>query len=77
MKAEPLPLKKSHFETWLRPFFQLIDFIFTVNTEPTIRQYSDRQGNPIWQVYDPMSDRTIYLNSETEVRIWCDRQFND
>ncbi len=40
--------------------------------EPQITQICDRQGQVWWQVYDPLTGQTKYLDSETEVRIWLE-----
>jgi hypothetical protein len=40
--------------------------------EPQITQVCDRRGQLWWQVYDPMTGQTKYLDSETEVQIWLE-----
>jgi hypothetical protein len=45
---------------------------------PSIKvwQKYDRQGRPYcWYIYDPYRQRTICMGSETEVRIWLDKQY--
>ena len=43
--------------------------------EPKIWEKRDRLGN-IFKVYDPASDRFIYLSSENEVRIWLEERYS-
>jgi hypothetical protein len=43
------------------------------NKEPMIRQHCDRQGRKWWLAYDPVCNRTVYLSSEAEARVWLDQ----
>ncbi len=42
--------------------------------EPEIRQTLDTTGHRWWQVYDPLTGQTTYLESEAEVQIWLEER---
>lgn len=48
---------------------------FDTNSEPKIWEKKDRFGKTYYRIYDPISDRNIYLNSEAEVRWWLDKHY--
>ncbi|MBE9043392.1 hypothetical protein IQ255_03035 [Pleurocapsales cyanobacterium LEGE 10410] len=48
---------------------------FSTYSEPKIWERKDRDGNPYFRIFDPKSDRYIYLNSEDEVRWWLDERY--
>ena len=53
---------------------RLIHWLVT-KPELTVKQKVNRSGNVFWYVYDPMTERTAYLTSEEEVRIWIEERF--
>jgi hypothetical protein len=63
-------------QSWLGQLGQVLRSMFFVRDEPKLRQSIDRDGNQIWQIFDPTTNQTIWLDSETAVRIWLDRRFN-
>lgn len=52
-------------------------FVRSVRTtqEPQITWMRDRQGHSYFKIYDPLTEKHHYADSEQEVRIWldCDR----
>ncbi|HEY9649105.1 MAG TPA: hypothetical protein V6C95_00470 [Coleofasciculaceae cyanobacterium] len=52
----------------------LIDFL-KLSNEPRIWKTTDRQGNTVWRVYDPVSDRAVSLESEDEIRSWLEKRY--
>ncbi|MBC7972550.1 MAG: hypothetical protein H7Z11_20890 [Verrucomicrobia bacterium] len=40
--------------------------------EPEIRQTLDQTGQTWWNVYDPRTGQTVFLESEAEVRVWLE-----
>jgi hypothetical protein len=51
--------------------------LFTsVSDEPRIWQEHDQFGNVWWNVYDPISRRSIQFPSEQEVRRWLEKRFS-
>lgn len=34
-----------------------------------------RQGQTLWKVYDPSGDRTLFFETETELRAWIDQRY--
>jgi hypothetical protein len=61
-------------QSLLGKLLQAIVTAFKPHDEPIFWKKRDRNGNAYWQGYDPKSNRSIYLASEDEVRIWLDRQ---
>ena len=45
-----------------------------INSEPRIRE-EKRAGEMVWSVYDPTTQRSLYLSSETEVRCWLEKRY--
>lgn len=43
--------------------------------EPQVKLRRDRSGAEIWQVFDPMTEQTLYFDSEEAVRVWFDRRY--
>lgn len=44
--------------------------------EPHIWQTRDRNGDVLWNAYDPVTDRSLYYASEAEVRIWLENRYS-
>ena len=59
-------------------FLSVLRLITKLQTEPEpkIWEKRDRLGNTFFKVYDPASDRFIYLSSENEVRIWLEERYS-
>ncbi|MBW4691459.1 MAG: hypothetical protein KME27_06785 [Lyngbya sp. HA4199-MV5] len=52
-----------------------LDFGYSFSqSEPEIRQTLDREGQTWWQVYDPLTGQTAYLESEADVHIWLEER---
>lgn len=47
-------------------------FQLTTHPEPEIRRTLDQTGQAWWQVYDPSTGHTAYLESEADVQIWLE-----
>lgn len=45
------------------------------SSEPRIRQRCDRQGNPYYQIDDPVSRQRLHFDSELEVRAWLEQRY--
>jgi hypothetical protein len=43
--------------------------------EPEIWQSCDRQGNTLWNAYDPMTDKQFQWSSDQELRIWLEERY--
>lgn len=50
---------------------QLIKFL-SCEAEPHICSIADVNGQLWWQVYDPRTGRSIWFDSEQELRIWLE-----
>lgn len=48
----------------------------TVSREPRIRQRF-HQGQPIWYVYDPVSESRHRFDAEADLRQWLDQRYYD
>ncbi|XHX77457.1 MAG: hypothetical protein RBJ76_23940 [Stenomitos frigidus ULC029] len=46
----------------------------SAHSEPEIRRTLDQAGQSWWQVYDPLTGRTAYLESEAEVQVWLEER---
>ncbi|MBD2463475.1 hypothetical protein H6G89_20945 [Oscillatoria sp. FACHB-1407] len=44
--------------------------------EPQFKERRDRRGQPYWQVYDPVADRTFHLDSLQTVLEWLENRHN-
>ncbi|HEY9640886.1 MAG TPA: hypothetical protein V6C57_10410 [Coleofasciculaceae cyanobacterium] len=44
-------------------------------SEPTITQKFDRDGNLYFRVYDPVTRKAMSMTSEQEVRAWFDQRY--
>lgn len=45
------------------------------NSDPVIEQRRDRQGNPYYLVYDPVSQEHHLFTTESEVRFWLEKRY--
>lgn len=45
-------------------------------SEPQVWEKHDRHGHTFFKVYDPQSDRYLYLSSEDEVRVWLEERYS-
>jgi hypothetical protein len=48
---------------------------FTHNSDPTVNERRDRQGNVYYQVYDPHTQKSTVFGSETEIRYWLEQRY--
>lgn len=76
-KPEAIEPHKQPISYWLEELCNVIINAFERRNEAIFWQKRNRDGNVYWQGYDSASDRTIYLASDDEARIWLDqsRQF--
>ena len=48
--------------------------LWTLNTEPRIREEIDHSGKMVWRVYDPKRDRTFKLDTQEQVLAWLEER---
>ncbi len=75
---QPAPLSAAKQPTplaQLKVLAQRLIHWLATKPELTVKQKVDRSGNVFWYVYDPTTERTAYLASEEEVRIWIEERF--
>lgn len=81
------PFRQPHADTtrsihgWLQKikqgFLRVLRLIaIQAEPEPKVWEKHDRQGNTFFKVYDPASDRWVYLSSENEVRMWLEERYS-
>jgi hypothetical protein len=69
-----LRCKSSQFSQ-LNKFWNWILNILAFRSEPTITRKHDREGNSYFQVYDPATQKSMFMASEQEVRAWIDQRY--
>jgi len=61
---------------WLITVWQRLGHSFTNNFLPKaelqIQQLSDPAGNQWWYAYDPKTGKSVYADSDTEMRLWIE-----
>ncbi len=65
-----LPITSS-----LKRIGQLFIQFFASSSEPRIWTTTERYGNTFWHVYDPVSDKSKTLRSESEMRVWLEQRY--
>lgn len=65
------PAIVSALKAGLDRFLELLNF----SNEPRIWRTIDGNGNTVWCVYDPVSDRSASLESEDEIRAWLEKRY--
>jgi len=61
----------SRWQRWGQALFRY----FLGSQEPRIVTKSDRAGNPIYEVYDPIDRRHHTFASEQAVRVWLEERY--
>ncbi len=59
----------------LKSAFQFCAQFFANANEPQIWTETDRYGNTYWHAYDPVSGRSVSLDSEAEMRAWLEQRY--
>lgn len=44
------------------------------STEPRVWHERDREGNTLWNAYDPVTGKSVYGITEHEMRIWIEHR---
>lgn len=68
--AKPSLRWSQVWQTLTHPFHNLF------SDEPKIKVYRDSQGNVEWHIYDPLSDRNIWVSTEAEVYTWLESRYH-
>lgn len=68
------PQSFKFISTLGRLLHEWIALILTVD-ELKIHALKSKTGEDYWKVHDPLSERSIFFNSETELRKWLDRRY--
>jgi hypothetical protein len=73
----PLQTNKvlSSLTTWLTNFAKLFITSFWKSEEIQIWQRVDRNGQIWWHAYNPRTKRAGVFDSESEVRVWLEKQY--
>lgn len=65
---------KSTFKTAWR-FAQGVCKRVAGSSEPSVMERCDRQGNPYYEIYDPISRQRVHCETESEVRAWLEQRY--
>lgn len=73
----PLQTNKvfSSLTTWLSKIAELFFSSFEKSEEIRIWQRVDRNGQIWWYAYNPRTKRSSVFDSESEVRVWLEKQY--
>ena len=79
LESVSFPYARENFQQKLarktaRIFQNVIEYL-AGNSEPKISQIPTRDGNSIWQIYDPKTGKTEEFIGEEDVRIWIEQQY--
>lgn len=74
--TDPATVTQPNLFDHLRMMWESWQKSLSTNDEPQIWQTRDRNGNVLWNAYDPISDRSLYYASEAEVRIWLENRYS-
>ncbi len=74
--TEPATATRPRLFDYLRIMWTSWQKRLSMSNEPRIWQTRDRNGNVLWNAYDPVSDRSLYYASEAEVRIWLENRYS-
>ncbi|MEM6255712.1 MAG: hypothetical protein AAF821_22590 [Cyanobacteria bacterium P01_D01_bin.156] len=58
-----------------KSFWNSVLKLATGSSEPVIEKQSDRQGQPVYSVYDPVTQQRVDCLSEAEVRAWLEQRY--
>lgn len=67
----PMAAPAAHSTPWWQ---RLLQGLLIRSSEPRIRTYGHLHRQ-IWRVYDPISEKTLWLSSEDQVRQWLERRY--
>jgi hypothetical protein len=59
--------------SWLEQILERLSYKLLERKDPKVRQVRDRSGKIYWEVYDPVSRRSLFFSSEQDIRIWLER----
>lgn len=72
---EPQPISsqlRQNIKLWLMKGVNAIAQFCRTNDEPVVTPSQELNGQRYWNIYDPMTEQTIYCMTETEALIWLD-----
>ena len=72
--ALKLKIDRQNLTSWLAHFYSLVKAL-SQEHEVKAWEKTDRRGNTYWNVYNPVTDKTVQFGSEAEVRIWLEQQY--
>ncbi|PZV19522.1 MAG: hypothetical protein DCF20_00470 [Pseudanabaena sp.] len=52
----------------------LWNFLFP-KAEIKVKRICDRAGNQWWYAYNPITGKSVYADTDTEMRVWIDQQY--
>jgi hypothetical protein len=77
LSEQALPTRQIKFplSSALKSAFERCVQFFANANEPQIWAKTDRYGNTYWHTYDPVSGRSVSLDSEAEMRAWLEQRY--
>jgi hypothetical protein len=62
---------------WLNRLINGLIDNFVPKTELQIKKLSDTFGNEWWYAYDPKTGKSVYADSDSEMRLWIESNYKD
>lgn len=73
--TEKNKIKTHKLSSVFNQFWQYLVTSIVQGQEPRIWQHTDRTGKIWWHGYDPLTERSICVDSEAEMRIWLEKRY--
>jgi hypothetical protein len=73
--AEENKNKIRNLSSVFHQFWQYLVTSIVQGQEPRIWQHTDRSGQIWWHGYDPLTERSICVDCEAEMRIWLEERY--
>ena len=70
----PKVASRSFFSPF-KTIIQRLTFWLASSHELRVWKTSDRDGNSCWQAYDPLTDRSICVASDAQMREWIEQRY--
>jgi len=58
-------------------FGNLLVKLLKLHHDPVIHEFTDRNGNRKWRVYDSITDKKVILDSSKDVLIWLEKRYSN
>ena len=75
--CDPTPVSQTRrggVAAFLNRVLGQVGEIFAFSNEPIVSEKTDRMGNIVWQVYDPVHDESLHFDSAQAVQSWLEER---